>query len=94
MVIYSFNGKLRFVPSLGVQNSHYPQKYTAKRTRNAQKSVRSIARRNAQTMHETTHQTMCKPIPKPKRKPIADFARHSARISPQSAHKEFTLYKQ
>ena len=78
MIIYSLNGKLRFVPQYVVQRLHYLENCTAKRTRNAQIIVRNIARSNAQTMHETTHQTMCKPIPKPKRKPIPVFARDSA----------------
>ena len=93
MVIYSFNGKLRSVPSLGVQNSHYPQKCTAKRTRNAQKSVCKNVRRNAQTIVQTIHQPIYQPIYKPKYKPIAIFARDSARISSQYDPKEFTLYK-
>ena len=93
MVICSFNGKLRSVPSLGVQNSHYPQKCTAKRTRNARIIVRNIARSNAQTIVQTTHQPIYQTICKSKRKPIAIFARDSARISSQSAPKEFTLYK-
>lgn len=94
MVIYSFNGKLRSVPSLGVQNSHYPQKCTAKCTRNARKNVRKNAHRNAQTIVQTTHQPIYQTICEPKRKHIAFFARDFARISSQSAPKEFTLYKQ
>jgi hypothetical protein len=85
-MIYILNGKLRFVPSCGVQSDGYPQFCTQKCTTFVLKSVRSIARRNTQTMHETTHQTMCKPIHKPKRKPIADFARHSAQDLTQMNH--------
>lgn len=93
MVIYSFNGKLRSVPSFGVQNLYYLQKCTAKCTRNARKNARKNARRNAQTIVRTIHQPIYQPIYKPKYKPIAIFARDSARISSQSAPKEFTLYK-
>lgn len=87
MMIYSFNGKLRFVPSFGVQNLYYLQKCTAKCTRNARKNARKNARRNAQTIVQTTHRPIYQTICKPKRKHIAIFARHSARISPQSSHK-------
>jgi len=85
-MIYTLNGKLRFVPSRGVQSVGYPQSCTQKCTTFVLKNVRSIARRNAQTMHETTHQTICETIPKPKRKPIADFARHSTQDLTQTNH--------
>lgn len=78
MMIYSLNGKLRFVPQYVIQRLRYPENCTAKRTKNERFFVRKNARSNVQTMHETTHQTMCKPIPKPKRKPIPVFARDSA----------------
>lgn len=79
MIIYSLNGKLRFVPQFVVQRLHYLENCTAKRTRNARIIVRSIARSNAQTMHETTAQPMYQTIVQPKRKPIPVFARDTAR---------------
>ena len=78
MMIYSLNGKLRFVPQYVIQRLRYPENCTAKRTKNEHFFVRKNARSNAQTMMQTTAQPMYQTICKPKRKPIPVFARDSA----------------